>query len=393
MLGFVYGTNQSYVRFFSRPVNALTWRQRDETYHRDVTGIGLSLNGLDKISTIPLKWTAGVEQYREKTRYEFFDGTTQRAHLGAPVAQQDRFYSFNSFGAFAQVELEPSPLFRPTIGVRSDRYTGSCAVAGAEVVGASDPPCNVPLRSISHNSPKLGVRSTVAPGVDLRASYNEGYQLANVRGLYSATNNTVPNTFKQKEIGTTLGPWKGVKFDAAVFQLDSDNEIREIPAGSGIFINSGQTRRKGFDLSLLWAFARDWEASLAYGAAEGKITGNPNAALIGKKLNGVPNGTGTLFAGYAPPQGFGAFAATNYVGSYFYDSASLNTVSYPGYTTVDAGITWRGQWQRTGVRGRLAVNNLSNKVYASNAFQIGGVNLVAPGAPRNIQASIQFDFN
>lgn len=393
LLGFVYGTNQTYARFFSRPVSAAAWRQRDETYNRDVSGLGFSLNGLSKMANIPTKWIAGLEQYREKTRYDFFDGTTQRAHIGVPVAQQNRFYSFNSTSAFAEIELEPSPLFRPTIGVRSDRYTGSCATAGPEVVDATDPPCNVPLRNISHNSPKIGVKSTLASGVDLRASYNEGFQLADVRGLYSANNNTSPNTFKQKEIGMTLGPWSNFKLDAAVFQLDSDNEIREIPAGSSIFINSGQTRRTGFDLSLLWAFARNWDASLAYGKAESKIINNPNVALIGKKLNGVPGGTGTLSANYAPPQGFGTFASVNYVGSYFYDSTGLNKVSYPGYTTADAGITWRGQWNKTGVRTRLSVSNLTNKVYASNAFQIRGINLVAPGAPRNIQASAQFDFN
>ena len=397
LLGFVYGTQQTYARFFTRPASATAWRQRDETYARTVSGAGFSLNGLGKVSGMPLKWIAGYDTTREETQFSFYDGTTNRARIAPPVAKQDRAYRFNSTGLFAEAELTVSPLFRPTVGVRSDRYTGSCAVRGAELVGAGDPPCNVPLKSVSHTSPKLGVRSTVAPGVDLRASLNEGFQLANVRGLYSATNNTQPTVYRQKEIGVALGPWSGVKADVALFQLDSSNEIREIPAGSGIFINSGQTRRSGFDASLLWAFATDWDASLVYGQAKGVVRANPNAAVVGKRLNGIPRETATLSMNYAPAQGFGGFASINKVGSYFYDAAGVNALSYPGYSTLDAGVTWRGVSSvlggRNAVKARLGVTNLTNKLYASNAFQIGGVSLVAPGAPRSVQAGVQIDFN
>ncbi len=394
LLAFAYGTRQTYTRFFTRPVSATAWRQRDETYDRDVAGAGFSLNGARTLGGMPLKWSAGLERIQEETHYDYYDGTTQRARLAPPVARQDRRYRFDSTGAFAEAELAVSPLLRPTVGVRHDRYSGACARTGApEVVGAGDPPCDVPLRGVSHTSPKLGVRSTVAPGVDLRASLSEGFQLANVRGLYSATNNTRPTEYLQKEIGLTLGPWSGVKLDAAVFRLDSDNEIRELPAGSGNFFNSGKTRRRGFDLALLWAPQRtDWEFSLAWGQAEGVVRDNPNPALIGRKLNGVPRETGTLAVQYAPARGLGGFAAVNHVGRYFYDAAGLNTLSWGGYTTLDAGLNWRGQWGATPVKARLAVHNLTGKAYASNAFQIGGVALVAPGAPRSVTVGLQFDF-
>jgi outer membrane receptor protein involved in Fe transport len=92
-------------------------------------------------------------------------------------------------------------------------------------------------------------------------------------------------------------------------------------------------------------------------------------------------------------KGFGGFTTLNHVGSYFYGGGGLNTTSQSAYSTLDAGITWRGIWSGTGVKARLSVNNLTNKVHATNAFQIGGIDLVAPGAPRSVQASMQFDFN
>lgn len=392
LLGFIYGTNQTYTRFFSRPVSATAWRQRDETYDRDVFGIGFSFNGVGRVAGSPLKWIAGAEHFRERTHYDYFDGTTQRARIGVPTARQDREYQFNSTGAFAQVELSPTPLFRPTLGLRTDRFTGSCDVLGQEKVSAGDPACNVSLKSVTHTSPKVGVRSTVARGVDLRASYNEGFQLANVRGLYAPTNDTQPNVFRQKEVGATFGPFADVRIDAALWRLDSNNEIREIPPGSGQFFNSGSTKRDGFDLSLLWGFARDWEASLAYGRVYTRIQDNPNPALIGKQLNGVPRDTGALVTAYAPERGFGAFAGLNRVGRYSYDSAGLNTLSYGGFTTVDAGVSWRGTYGGTGYKVRLNVYNVTDKVYASNVFQIGGQTLVAPAAPRSVQVGLQLDF-
>lgn len=391
-LAYVYGTQQTYTRFFSRPINATMWRQRDETYDRSTTGLGFSLNGLSKIGGMPLKWITGIESTRESTEFDFYDGTTNRARTTPAVFQQNRDYKFNSQGAFAEGELSVSPLFRPTVGVRYDKYTGSCRILGSETVAASDPPCNVPLKNVSHTSPKIGVRSTVAKGVDLRASYNEGFQLANVRGLYSATNNTDPNVFKQKEIGLSLGPFASVKFDLAVFELNSDKEIRELPAGSGIFINSGQTRRAGTEMSLIWAAAKDWDLSLNYGTARTKIEANPNAALVSKQLSGIPRSTGQLAVNYAPAQGFGGNVTFNQSGAFFFDSNGSNAKTQTAYSTLDAGVTWRGKWGGTGVKARLAITNLTDKVYATNAFQIGGVDLVAPGAPRSVQVGMQFDF-
>jgi hypothetical protein len=44
LLGFVYGTQQDFVRWFTRPRSA-TWMQREERYDRSVLGAGLNLSG------------------------------------------------------------------------------------------------------------------------------------------------------------------------------------------------------------------------------------------------------------------------------------------------------------------------------------------------------------
>ena len=45
LLSFAYATRQDFTRWFSRPANSTTWRQREENYDRSVFGAGTSLNG------------------------------------------------------------------------------------------------------------------------------------------------------------------------------------------------------------------------------------------------------------------------------------------------------------------------------------------------------------
>ena len=202
LLGFVYGTHQTYTRYFTRPINTTTWRQREEDYVRDVSGFGLSLNGLSQLAGAPLKWTAGTEQYRETTQFEFFDGTTQRARIGLPVFKQSRSYAFNSTSAFAEAEWSFSPLFRPTVGVRADRYTGDCTTRGPEVVSATDPQCNTPLTTVALNQMTVDDAVQVqapATAALLTVEFDNGFYSKTLRGTVNKPMNEVP--------GATAATW------------------------------------------------------------------------------------------------------------------------------------------------------------------------------------------
>src|SRR2546429_315105 len=77
-LGYAYTTQQSFTRWFSRPIDALQWRQREESYDRAVYGAGTSLNGRHVTALTPLNWVAGLEAVRESTDYQFYDGLQWR---------------------------------------------------------------------------------------------------------------------------------------------------------------------------------------------------------------------------------------------------------------------------------------------------------------------------
>ncbi|HLL18210.1 MAG TPA: TonB-dependent receptor plug domain-containing protein, partial [Rubrivivax sp.] len=147
LLTFVYGNQQDYSRFFTRPVNASAWSQREETYARKVAGAGFSLNSGGRQM---LNWAAGAELYRESTDFINFEGTVARARVNAAV--YDRRYDFDSASVFGEIEATVSPLFRPTFGLRWDRFTGECVKNGAET--GSDPCAK--LNTESRFTPKAG---------------------------------------------------------------------------------------------------------------------------------------------------------------------------------------------------------------------------------------------
>ncbi len=388
LLVFAYGTRQDLVRYFTRPFNATTWSQREENYDRTVGGTGFSLNGNTPLAGVPLEWVAGIEVYREDTDYQFFEGLQARVRTAPAV--YDRTYAFNSTSAFTEVTASPTPWFRPTLGLRYDRFTGDCTKNGTE--SGSDP-CDA-LNTASRTTPKLGVRSTVAPGLDLRASAAEGFALPpNVAKYASGGANLEPTVFTQYEIGVSYAS-KLLRADLAGYRLTSSNEVRTV--SPGVYENFGRTERRGVEISLMLRPMGDVEVGLVANRTDTEVKENANAALIGKQVTGVPKWSAGLTAAFRPAAGFGASAELRHVADSAVDAT--NTIFYGAFTTLDLALqysgTWGGSGTSAGARYRLyaKVDNATDRVYATNAFVIGGQNLVAPAPPRSLQVGLQTTF-
>lgn len=379
LLTFAYTTRQDFTRWFSRPANATTWRQREENYERRVVGAGTSLNGRSQTAWAPLNWVAGVETFRESTDYQYFDDLNQRARTAGAI--NDRTSRLNSLSAFAEIEAPVHRLFKPSLGLRWDRFSGSCERNGAE--SGSDP-CG-PLNRISHTSPKVGVRSDVLPGLELRASWSEGFALPNTFAKYAlGAADLDPNVFRQTEIGAQWTPRPGVSIDVAAYRVLSSDEIRTVAPGQ--YENNGATRRSGVEVSALWAARRDLDLSLTYGSASSEITGNANPALIGNRVAAVPRYTATASAAWSPLANWTGTVTWRRVGNYAVTAD--NSLVYGGYNTVDLGLRYRAQPYQI----YATVANVTDKVYASTASVIGGTPLFAPGAPRTLKVGVQMQF-
>lgn len=376
LLGFAYATRQDFSRWFTRPVSGVM-RQREESYDRKVEGAGLNLNGHHH-NGVPLHWVAGVEGFHESTDYEYYDGLDNRRRVNP--AANDRNSRLNNLSMFGEAEAVVHALFKPSVGIRWDRFTGKCSLNGPE---ADTSPC-VRMTPIEHTSPKLGVRSEVARGIELRASWAEGFALPSNFAKYAlGAADLDPNMFRQTEIGTRITALPGLVIDLSAYRMKSSDEIRTV--SPGVYENFGNTRRTGYELELNWLAHDDLDFRLALGTADSKITRNGNAALVGNRVTGVPRHTATLETNWRPLPGWQGTLTWQSIGRYEVDAA--NTQHYSGYDVLDLRLAYTPAGNQPYTL-YAAIDNLTDCTYATAVNTIG----YAAGAPRTLRVGAQFSF-
>lgn len=383
LLAYAYGTQQDFVRWFTRPINSTTWRQREERYDRNVWGAGLNVSSKAQWLGSPTQWTVGTETLRESTDYGFWDGLQNRQRQAA--AEYDRNATLNNVAAFGQVAWQVNPLFQPSIGLRWDRFTGDCQRLGAETGGN---PCTG-MKTVSHASPKLGLASQVHEHVTLRTSWSEGFALPSNFAKYSlGAAHLDPNIFRQTEIGVQLRPSQNWWLDIAAYRMVSSQEIRNV--GADVYENFGGTIRKGFEAQAIWTPMDALELRWIYGRAQSRVKHNGNPNLIGKQVTAVPTYTSTVQARWRVNSQWTIQGAVRSVGKMAVNAD--NTLWSQAYNVADVGVqyTLPAAWGLKDGGLNLNVRNVANRDYASNTSVIGGTRLVAPGAPRTVMLGLNF---
>ena len=375
LLSFLYTTQQDFSRWFSRP-RGEAWAQREETYDRDVFGIGSSINAALSWRDVPVSLVAGVEGFRESTHYEYYDNLDNRRRTAPAI--NDRETELSSVSAFVELQADWHRLFQPSLGLRYDRFSGECSLEGPETGGD---PCEK-LNDLDNIAPKLGVRSAVHETVELRASYAEGFSLPNGWVKYQAqASNLDPVTYRQLEAGILWQPTDRVRVDLAAFQLDSDGEVRT--AAPGVFENFGETERQGIEASLEWSPVDQLMVSAVFNRTTAEVQRNANAALVGNDISGVSDSSGTLRAVWEFLPGWQVDLDWRYVGEFPLNGA--NTVYSDAYDLVDLGFAYTGA---TNWRAYFQIDNLTDEVYAPSQFVIGGP-VFGTGAPRQFRVGVQ----
>lgn len=380
LLGFAYGTQQDFTRWFSRPVSG-AWRQREESYDRAIFGAGASLNGTIAAdwATEPIRYVVGVELFRERTDYMFYDGLDRRRRVSPALA--DRRTRLNSLSAFTEIQAPLHRLFDLSLGLRADRFTGGCAVRGPET---GDDPCGR-LRVIERLSPKIGLRSQLAEALQLRLGWAEGFALPNAFVKYATGGQPLDaSVFRQTEIGVKLTPGEGLTLDAAAYRLTSSGEVRTV--APGIYENYGSTRNQGVEISAEWqATPRLWLRAV-YGHTDTEVRKNGDPALIGNSVAGVPRDSANVDLRWQPIGGWELAGNWRYVGAYQVNAA--NSLQADPYDIVDLTLSHEGR-APFAYRAYVRVENVADTRYAASVSLIGGQTLFSPGAPRTVRAGIQ----
>lgn len=391
LLSFAYATHQTLTRWSTYPKDATPdgpWSQSEDDYKRTVLGAGMNLNGRHQLAGgSELNWTSGFELYRETTDYLRFDGELDRSRAGLTPGN-DRRYRLDSTGLFGEVQWVPTPLFRPTVGLRFDTFKGKCSLRGLEQ--ADGDACSSTDR-YTQFSPKAGFSSQIASWLDLRSSWSRGFALPPVEAIYNRGVDLKPNTFDQIEVGAKFDLLDSLNADLAWYRLTSSNEIGTV---GGVAQNFGKTRRDGVELAINWEPVPDWSVAAVTAWSNSEVLRNPDPHAVGARVANVPRSTSRLEVAYRPELGFGGFAAVRHVGKQAVNVPSAGSQEQRmlgGYTVYDAGLSYRFKNRGTH-RLYLNVANIFDKKYASSSFMISGQQLYGVGAPRSVMLGAQLSF-
>ena len=127
------------------------------------------------------------------------------------------------------------------------------------------------------------------------------------------------------------------------------------------------------------------DVSLAWATAQSEIRKHRDASLEGNRVTGVPSHTTTAQLNWRPLTNWETSLTLRDIGDYAVNAS--NQLVDGGYRVTDLSLAY--QFPGTpDYRAYLAVENLTDKVYASTVSTIG----YATGAPRRVSLGLQASF-
>ncbi len=379
LLFWAYGTQQDFTRWAKFGYDP--GGQSERFYDRRVYGGGTSLNFDRDVASYPTSGAVGVEHYNEDTEWKRW-ATSHRVRTSQ---SEDRDFNIKTMSAFAEADMHISQYFRPHLGLRYDDFGGD--YHNDDPGGAS---FKRDMQDYHYFSPKIGFRSQLFEPVDLRASYSEGFSLPDGPDKYDPALNVDPEEIKQYEIGLTFTPINALWIDVAGFIMDTENEIKEDPPGSGTYRNVGETERKGVEVAVNYRPMDSLDIFGTLSLMDTEIKRNPDPSLVGKELTGIPESLVNIGVKYTSPMGLGAKLAWRSVGDWWIDSA--NTEKYGGYDVVDAGVSYTVKDQKgTQYRFFASIDNLLDEHYSTAVWSGYGTTNYAVAWPRTYYAGIAID--
>ncbi len=237
---------------------------------------------------------------------------------------------------------------------------------------------------------RVGLVWDVAPGASLYAQYATAADppsgVLSTASFADVRNNSELTTGRQLEVGAKLDFWqrKGTATLAA-YQIRRSNIATQDPANSALTVLVGEQSSKGVELALGLQPTAQWslQGNLAYVDARYERFTQGGVSLAGRTPINTPAVVANLWVAYAITPDLQASAGLRHVGRVYADAA--NTASWPGYTLLDLGLSWRLNRSVTLV-GRI--RNATDRIHALNV----GSTFAYLGPPRTADLALRVAF-
>ncbi|WP_417283400.1 TonB-dependent receptor [Comamonas sp.] len=295
---------------------------------------------------------------------------------GAP--SNDNLGKFNVASAYVQDLLTLSKHWKALAGIRYDRFEQATRerIAGRSNLNRTD----------TAWSPRVGLVYQPSANWSYYASWSKSFQPSGEAFSLAANNVEIaPEKTTSAEVGAKWELMDGkASATASLFRVERTN-IKSLDPVLNKLVPLGVQRTNGLELTFSGEIAPSWQVWAGYAFLDSEMTSSPTPGIQGKRATLTPRHSANLWLTKALGNGFGLGGGLNYVGAR--DADPLNTVTLPGYTTVDAMAYYRqGAWDL-----QLKLNNLFDRRYIVSGHG-SSANLNLPGAPRSAQLIARYRF-
>ncbi|MEN0106242.1 MAG: TonB-dependent receptor [Pseudomonas sp.] len=262
-------------------------------------------------------------------------------------------------------------------------------------------------RRYEQASPAVSLGYAFTPELNGYISVGRGFETPTQGELAYAPNNVAgvnynldPSTSTQYELGLKALLGNNTRVNAAVFQINTDDEIVVFANSNGrtSYQNAGRTQRRGFELGVESQLSEQWTANLAYtylaAQYDSSFVSGPRTIDSGNNLPGVPRTT--LFAELAwqPIDGIST-ALEGLYRSKVYVEDSNSAKPAPAYSVFN----WRARFEQHygpwTVHQLVRLDNLLDRQYVGSVI-VGDGNSryyeAAPGRSWYAGAGVSYRF-
>jgi catecholate siderophore receptor len=309
-----------------------------------------------------------------------------RTVSSAPSTDNRGIMTTNS--AYVQDLVSLSAQWKALAGVRYDRFE-------QETVERRVGQPNL-ARTDRAWSPRVGLVYQPTQEQAYYASYSKSFQPSAENFALAASNAQIaPEETTNHEVGAKFDFLGGaISTTASLFRLERTN-IKATDPVTNQLIPIGVQRTDGLELTLVGQLSQAWQVWSGYSWLDARITSSPaldnsdnvikRVPIQGKRATLTPRHSANLWLARTFGKALRAGAGVNFVGDRFANPG--NTVTLPGFTTVDAMAAYR----LASMEVQLNVANLLDRKYIVSGHG-SSPNLNLPGAPRSVKLTARYTF-
>lgn len=372
----------------------LSLERNRSSVQRQEQGIANQFELIQKTATgaIAHELLYGLELGRQDKDAQTYGGTAAIVPVFDPVLTRpsvvrgaktaDNSGTYTTTALYAQDLLTLSSQWKALLGLRYDNYRQQL---DDHLPGKPDL-----KRTDSELSPRMGLVYQPDTVQSYYLSWSKSFQPSGEMFALAANNAALdPEVTTNAEVGSKWDFLDGnLSVTSSVFRLQRTNIKVTDPNNTSLLINAGEQRTDGVELTVSGRLGEDWQLHAGYAWLDGEITKSTSktngVANQGKTPTLTPEHSANLWLTYQLDPTWRAGGGVFYVDERY--TALDNKTVLPDYTTADLGLYYDSKmWSAS-----VVVKNIADAKYYASAH--GSADLIVPGAPRSLQASLTHRF-